>query len=70
MVERPSRERRVTQRCSTRRVALTGELCGRSLLCDAINLLYGDRLIRLLSECGHCRPVAANVCGGGLKDSG
>lgn len=44
------------------------DLCGRPLLCDAINLLCADRLICLLSEPGHCRLVGAIVCGGGLKN--
>lgn len=69
MVERPSRDRRVTKRCSTWRVVPRGDLRGRPLLCDVINLLYGDHLIWLLSERGHCRLVVAIVCVAGLKDS-
>lgn len=45
------------------------QLCGRPLLCDAVNLLYGDHLICLLSECDHCRLAVAIVRGSGLKDS-
>lgn len=69
MVERPSRERRATKRCSNRRVVPRGELRGRALLCDAINLLYRDHWIWLLSERGHCRLVVAIVCAAGLKGS-
>lgn len=45
-----------------------GELLGRPLLCDAINLICADPLICLLFEPGHCRLVVAIVCGGGLKN--
>lgn len=47
---------------------LCRELHGRPLCRDAINLVCAAHLICLLSETSHCRPVAAIVCGGGLKN--
>ena len=68
MVERFSREVRVTEWHSLMQVVLMGSSLGGLLLCDAINLICADPLICLLFEPGHCRLVVAIVRGGGLKN--